>query len=729
MANEYIDHGLYGKFVGVGSITSTTLTITSVTSGRIDVGTVIHGPNVINGTIVTARGTGTGGIGTYTVISQTAASGAITGFFANPVAGGTVPTESEDGNGKGTGAASMATLVLNFTGQPTASQAVTIAGVTFTAVASGATGNQFNIGASASATATNLTTTINASTTNAVKPVGVINAVAPLRNVVNATVSGSVITVYTRCSGSEWNSVTETSTLSNVTITQWSGGTDGAWGYLWNEAAMWPTSIATGGYGCWSAQPPYLGTMNGGDKVYIRSNKDYSRYTAGGSITPTIATMGTISNPVEFIVDNSTIWTGDGTNPVFRYTIRTTSIGSAFTLAISAAAYVIIRGTRYSDSDYSLVFQSESSPTVAGTINFPNVSTSGTGFAMFYGVELKTLNALSVARIGAGTSANQEANKAFRYTQCRITHINHIGAYTAIGSNNVQPMIFTDCIFSVTAPTDIHTGVFGLNAILSAYLLIGCRFINFVTGSRLFPATTISGVTRLSLFDCDLGGVTNTGPNFMAASANDTDFVLPEQTAPGLTICSKYGTRDFVIDMPHLFIQWSGMLNFPTLNARLLDGTTPWSIQAIPSTNPINLSSMSPGVLPCLSKINSLATATRTIRVEFGLEKNLSWTKNDIFFDVEYIDNTGVLRYESNFTLNGGALTSSNVTWSTNVNDGGTIRFTFGSPILYFNRYYMELTTQYQIQTNTEISVYVKICKTVDDITKMIFVCPELLVS
>ena len=50
-----------------------------------------------------------------------------------------------------------------FTGLPTADQVMVIAGVSFTAKASGATGNQYNIGADAPATAANLVTAVNAS--------------------------------------------------------------------------------------------------------------------------------------------------------------------------------------------------------------------------------------------------------------------------------------------------------------------------------------------------------------------------------------------------------------------------------------------------------------------------------------------------------------------------------------------------------------------------------------
>jgi hypothetical protein len=67
-----------GTYV-TGSIASTTLTITAVSVGILQVGSVITGTGVAVGTIITALGTGTGGIGTYTVnISQSVVSTAIT---------------------------------------------------------------------------------------------------------------------------------------------------------------------------------------------------------------------------------------------------------------------------------------------------------------------------------------------------------------------------------------------------------------------------------------------------------------------------------------------------------------------------------------------------------------------------------------------------------------------------------------------------------------------------
>jgi hypothetical protein len=64
-----------------GSISTTTLTVTAVTSGTLYVGQTIQGTGVTALTIITALGTGTGGAGTYTVsTSQTVTSTTLYGL-------------------------------------------------------------------------------------------------------------------------------------------------------------------------------------------------------------------------------------------------------------------------------------------------------------------------------------------------------------------------------------------------------------------------------------------------------------------------------------------------------------------------------------------------------------------------------------------------------------------------------------------------------------------------
>jgi hypothetical protein len=84
-------------FTGAIASGGTSLNVTAVSSGVIQVGMLITGTGVTAGTTITALGTGTGGTGTYTVsAAQTVASTTITGqircivgTFINGAAGGT----------------------------------------------------------------------------------------------------------------------------------------------------------------------------------------------------------------------------------------------------------------------------------------------------------------------------------------------------------------------------------------------------------------------------------------------------------------------------------------------------------------------------------------------------------------------------------------------------------------------------------------------------------------
>lgn len=79
--------GITGSASFTGSISGTTLTVSAVASGTLAVGQLIVGAGVSasppgsNATYITALGTGTGGVGTYTVgVSQTVSSTAMTAY-------------------------------------------------------------------------------------------------------------------------------------------------------------------------------------------------------------------------------------------------------------------------------------------------------------------------------------------------------------------------------------------------------------------------------------------------------------------------------------------------------------------------------------------------------------------------------------------------------------------------------------------------------------------------
>lgn len=106
-----------------------------------------------------------------------------------------------------------ATGLVTFTGAPTADDTVDIAGVTFTAKASGAAGNEFNIGGSVTITAANLAAAINAST--------------DLASLVTATSAVGVVTLTAYVAGKIGNGLELVDALANATVTAFAGGLDG----------------------------------------------------------------------------------------------------------------------------------------------------------------------------------------------------------------------------------------------------------------------------------------------------------------------------------------------------------------------------------------------------------------------------------------------------------------------------------------------------------------------
>lgn len=107
------------------------------------------------------------------------------------------------------------TATITFTGAPTANDTFVLCGTTFTAKASGATTNEFNIGGTVTETATNVAAAINAS-----------NAATVTASVV-ATSSAGVVTITALDPGAMGNGLRLTESLDNATRVDFAGGSNG----------------------------------------------------------------------------------------------------------------------------------------------------------------------------------------------------------------------------------------------------------------------------------------------------------------------------------------------------------------------------------------------------------------------------------------------------------------------------------------------------------------------
>ena len=212
-------------------------------------------------------------------------------------------------------------------------------------------------------------------------------------------------------------------------------------------------------------------------------------------------------------------------------------------------------------------------------------------------------------------------------------------------------------------------------ATLFVYFFDSCVFSGFVSGSGLIsssPGAYALGQALLAR-NCSFGGITIFGPTFMALGSGDTDVGLT-----GLYVSSQYGNREFAIDrMGKMYAEWNASKGRPTLNAKLHDGVTRGA--STPRRQPrLQISAGTPPVeLPRIGKAIPasylLAEAARTFRLNFLLESNLSWTKQDISLLIDYIGTDDVPRTLDTYDAAEGALsTDATSEWSATSWNGQT---------------------------------------------------------
>lgn len=634
------------------------------------------------------------------------------GIYGTPVAAGTVPSAAEDGNGKAIGAATMATLSITFSGIPAAGGTITIAGVTFTAVASGATGNQFNAVVDATTCATNLQAAINASTTNCVAPVGAIATTAPLRNVVNACRSGAVLTIYTRCAGTEWNSVTESSTLTNASITsQWSGGGDGAWGYLNNPASIaWPTAISTiGGYGVMGNARPYVGSVTAGDTIHIRSGKTLTFSSTWTAFSP--AFLGTAAAYTVYSVGDPAVW-GDSADAELLVNVANTQ---DVTFISSSILYAVFQGGRKTDgTQRTKVMRS-----VTGGAGNTALTLGLTANSVIEDVLFSHSAASTNCSVQVGGSANAEGLAR----RCRFHHMLVSLPHVKIVANTPQGVIFEDCEFSTAAGTPATSVLsIGNGSSVNTHVFSGCKFTGFVAGSILCNSVAGNNV-HLTFEECDFGNVSKRAPN--GGVIAQWSSIGPRQADNYLIASQSFGQQDFTYDLPCGCAEWNSLAAYPTLNAVLRDGVTKHSWHLYPSRISGRVRLHTPAEFPLITKINTLADGQRTFTLEALIENTLaaSLTKKNMWMVVSYTDTSGVRRQVTTQDFSGAALTASTAAWSaTDYNDGGLVAH---------SRYKFEVTTPagQGVKLGSDMTFYIAVGFQPSVSTQGLFIDPEIVVA
>ena len=708
MTPFYCDHGAYGAGAFTGSILGTTLTVASVASGRIGMGTEISGPGVTYGTYVTAPMTGLGSTGTYTVsVSQTVSSANLTAIFGMPLAIPLVWAQPQDGDGTAPDAATASAVIsldcsaYTFASGSSQVSVMGATGITVSASANSGTNAQYS--ATLTTMLDNLVAAINLCAYNTVNLPANWQA-NQVRNTVFARRNGNSLELMTRAGSASYNSLIGV-TWAGVTGSAngtWVGGLGGCWGVQvnYNTAAL-PSGLPAGsGYGVLSAAL-LAGYATGGDVTWHRTNK-LIYINPFGSQTVGSRHVGLATALLEHRVDSlQTIWPADPANSIIELRRVSTGYNTSF-LIFSAGNFVVFRCPRTTSGLRSWVAKCGNANPAGGI----SVSPSGTK-VRFVGLSLETTGVTTsdpIGITGIGSSGSMLV--------CEDVYLHVKGGAPVGGSyadGNSANVLLITCEFDAAGTTTPSSGVVSLSIVGQILQMDGCKFSNFVSGSRLLTAASVAG-TNVEMLDCALGNIDLRGPQFGTAAWQQGKI------SGRITIAASDAYRDFAMESPQGFIEWNYKRDQPLLAAKLHDGVTGWSVRVVPSQ--IAASNLRVSALKCppMVKLNTLSTAARTVTVETLIASAVTFTAADVDIFISYFDSSGVKRFATSYDPNAGALATSAAAWSkTTFVDGGTINF---------SKFKLVVSLP-SLLTGTIVTVAVRVNREVANTTQGLFYDPE----
>lgn len=473
-------------FKCTADIATTTMTVSSVAEGVLSVGDIISGTGVTVGTKITALGTGTGGVGTYTVsASQTVSSTTITGnsivLNVASVAGGTLYVgDTVLGTGVtagtqivalGTGTGGTGTYTLNYYQQIASSTLTTQSNqLKISAVSSG----NLNLGDSITGTGVASGTFVTGFTT---KFVGTAS-ISSTTMTISAVTSGSV---------SVGDIVTGAGVVAGTTISSFGSGSGGVGTYnisISQTTASTTISTYSNGVGVYTVnnyQTVASTTLTTQSNELVVTAVSNGVYNIGDTVSGTGVTSGTtITGFTEKFSGTGSIGfqatgsiTGTTLN-IIGIVGGIVSVGDTITgTGITAGTTITALGTGSGSTGTYTVDNSQ-------TVGFETI----TGTSVVLNVTAATLGALVVGDIlsGQGVTANTKiatfstgtggigkytVNNAQRFVpQTITTYSNTTGTYTISASQNVASttLTTTSTYLNISA---VAGGIFSLGDALS----------------------------------------------------------------------------------------------------------------------------------------------------------------------------------------------------------------------------------------------------------------------
>jgi hypothetical protein len=636
--------------------------------------------------------------------------GAYGAYAATPAWG--VPQDG-DGDGKAASTAS-ATAAIVFTGVPAGT--ISVCGVTVSPT----------WGATADSAANGLATVINGS--SAVVATPGFTSGPQLRSAVFARgpaggAPAGTCQIMSRHGSALLNGqIAIAHSLTNVdsggSSLVFSGGVSGCWGYILNDSVVWPQGTLRAGYGVLAGVPSFTGTLGAGDLVKVRSGKLVSLVAASYNIVP--SNRGSAEAPVEIRFDDGSEWPQDGSAPVTTVEMQYSSNNYILTYGGNTLAFMALRAPRYSDGTRGLRFVGKSSYQNNGGVvlnAYGNARYENIDF-LAEGGGANTPSAGISPMIAPADDSGVLVLYGVRFSAPRFVGLLSGGALKActIYGYGIE--------FKVTQETVMSGPVLRTSQYSATSLFLdGTKFVGFVTGSQLATVPSGSIASRIQLSNSEFGGITNRDAGYFSATSGYYDMFTRF-----LMLDARSGANDFASDTYLGVADWNSALPFPTLNAKLADGITPWSIRLRPSPQAGRYSGTRALRSPELAKYNTLGVSRMRLTVQLCATKGFTMSGGTFAVAGTYRSSSGAA---VGFDTSDGTvttLTPSTEAWTQIQTDpaDGQQRVTFSQGgTLYLDRYKVVYETITPVAADAVITLVAQVSAQAATISDMVFIDPE----
>jgi len=428
------------------------------------------------------------------------------------------------------------------------------------------------------------------------------------------------------------------------------------------------------------------GSIDAGDVIYVRGGNSGTPLTQAVSSNLTMNNVGTIDNPVTWVFDDGTIWSGDDAG--FRITF------SGSSAKLDSSAYNNIQG-----NDLLEIYSTDTAVAnrhgwfIAGVwcvmdgVKFiADCPNSGYGRSIL--LSPKTLDSSTIK---------------VNFNNCTFGPFGNSDVYlfSMDGNRTAAECSFTNCTIDTNNRTYSPIIKGGNGSSKGILHMENCSFINTNPSSRLAFINDGTDNLQLTAKNC-LFDLIPLGINIKETTTQNVSKIVMNN--PNLV------KRDFYYETAGGFVQWQAGANYPTLDSVLPDGT-PWSWRVLP--NPYNsmLSKQVPLTFPPTIKTYTGTTGQKVITAEFLLKDTFSTpTSDDIYFNVFYIDSTGVARQERSTSV-----TTSTAGWSS---------VFYGAQ--NYVKYKATLTTSYNVEDDSEVEFVMNMSMSGSTESDFMFFSPEV---